>query len=59
MNEAMREISEQQNILEFDVALDDSMRIKIVNSMDSYLKQLKRYEIFSNSPFLNKDYVYL
>ncbi len=55
----MREIREQQNISEFDITLDDAMRTKIINSMNSYLKQLKRYEIFSNSPFLNKDYVYL
>lgn len=59
MKDALKEINEQQNIAEFDVPLDDAMWVKVINSIETYLRQLKRYESFSNSPFLNKDYVYL
>ncbi len=37
---------------------DDELRLKLIYSLEANVRLLKRFQIFSNSPFLNKDYVY-
>ena len=60
MLDAKRDIEEHQNEQKsFDIEEDDATRVRVINSLEIYIKQLKRYEKFSQSPFLNKDYVYL